>query len=82
VGLSIISTADGLAVAQTQTDDDGRFWVGALPAGTYEVRHQLALSGRHRMSWPIVEAGSDRPVEIRVANLHNHGPQPKRPSRP
>lgn len=83
VSIYCVSTSGKTAFVHTETDDDGRFRIDTLPAGTYEIRHHLMSSGRYDLApWPTVEAGSGRPVDMRVFNLDQNSPLPKRPTRP
>lgn len=79
--IEIQSTLDGRTEAQTRTDEDGRFRVSTLSDGTYKLIYGPAFALKEpSTSWLIVEAGSGHPVEIRVANLNQQAPQPKRPN--
>ncbi|WP_165071736.1 carboxypeptidase-like regulatory domain-containing protein [Paludisphaera rhizosphaerae] len=81
--IEVQSTSDGRVHAQTRTDEDGRFRVSTLSEGTYKVLLGPAFALRNpSTSWLVAEAGTGQPIEIRVANLNQLAPQPKRPTRP
>lgn len=70
--------------AEAPSDEDGRFRISTLPgAGTYEIRDSLFLSlQRQSTPWPVAEAGSGRPVEIRAFNMRDADPRPRPPAHP
>ena len=61
---------------EVRTDADGRFRISTLPEGP------VRLSDRRNLNWlspgsPVVQAGSSRPVLIRLIDLRDEDPQPR-----